>query len=513
MTPENNHKQDSLTKQSLLLSAGRTIAFGLNIFVPVLLVRIFGKSEYGLYKQLLLIFSTLFSIGELGISQSLYYFLPRCPDQRARIMTQTFVIVLGTGLLIWTGMVLFRSPIGRLMNAPELVRFLPLLGLYTCLMIGASFLETGMIAEGKARWASVVVILSQFLNSLILVVTALIFDDLFIVIAGATLFAALRFCTQFVFLLKRYGISLRVLRFSMLKEQLRYSLPIGAGNAAWMIQGKLHQYFVSGFFNPAVFAVYAVGCFKLPLLDIITSSVGSVMIPAISRHQKDGNTQRILEIWNRAIKKMNLLLFPVFVFFLITADEFITILFTTEYAGSIPIFRIGLVLILISSINTGAVLQAYAETRYIMKIAILRLPVTAVLLWVCIHLWGVIGAMTADALALVLFRFIVLKKVARVLRLPFTRVIDWRMNGRILALATWSGLPLLLIKELPIELPLFRLMVCGVTYPLLYGLLVFRSQCLEDHEKSELIKRVAQVYGMLKRLVNVRHSTGGCANK
>ena len=503
----NNHSNgDSLTKQSLFLTAGRSVAYGMNMVVPVLLVRIFDQSEYGLYKQLFLIFSTLFSVGQLGMSQSLYYFLPRHPEDRNRIMTQTFFFVLITGLILWVGMVVFEFSIGRFMNAPAMTAFMPLLGLYTFLMIGASFLETGMIAEGNARWASVVVVLSQFLNSSILVLSSLLFKNLYMLFAGATIFAALRFGGQCIYLFKRYNISHRTVNFSLFREQLKYSLPIGAGNVAWLIQGKLHQFFISAFFNPAIFAVYAVGCFKLPLLDIITGSVGSVMVPAISRHQKDGDTRRILEIWNRAIKKMNLMLMPVFVFFFFTAEVFITVLFTADYADSVPIFRIGLFLILISSINTGAVLQAYAKTRYVMNIALLRLPVTAGLLWVFIQQWGVLGAVSADVLAMVAFRLVVLGKVARVLGLPFSKVIDWSMNGRILLMALLAGMPVLVLTHLIADSPLLCLAASGIIYPLLYGILMVRSTCLAREEKAELIENVTLLLNGIKRMGRVRAS-------
>jgi O-antigen/teichoic acid export membrane protein len=303
---------------------------------------------------------------------------------------------------------------------------------------------------------------------------------------GAILFSISRFAVQCIYLARKYGISLKKSDFKFWKEQLFYSIPIGLGNVSWLLQTRLHKYFVSFAFNPKMFAVYSVGCFKLPLLNIITSSVGNVMIPAISRCQKEGNRTQILNIWNNAIRKMNLFLFPTSVFFFIMAHEFIVVLFTPDYTESIPIFRISLLAVFISGINSGAILQAYAETKYLMKLAFVRLPVTAAALYYFMNTWGVLGAVAADVLAIICFRLIVLGKVSKILDLPISKIIEWQINVRILLVGIISGLPLLLIKVFLKLPPLVLLISAGLVYGVTYLVLSIQFDNVHKCETEAL---------------------------
>lgn len=68
--------RESTFRPALLLMAGRTFASAATLLIPVTLVRVFDRTEYGTYKQLFLVFATLYSIALVGLSDSLYYFIP-----------------------------------------------------------------------------------------------------------------------------------------------------------------------------------------------------------------------------------------------------------------------------------------------------------------------------------------------------------------------------------------------------------------------------------------------------
>src|SRR5262245_59419358 len=65
----------SVLKPALLLMCGRTLAFAATFFIPVVLVRFFDPTQFGTYKQLMLIYSTAYLIAQAGMASSLYYFL------------------------------------------------------------------------------------------------------------------------------------------------------------------------------------------------------------------------------------------------------------------------------------------------------------------------------------------------------------------------------------------------------------------------------------------------------
>jgi O-antigen/teichoic acid export membrane protein len=110
--------KQTLTQQTALLFFGNALALVFGLAIPVILVRVFPKEEYGLYQQIFLIFMTLLPFGQMGVTQGLYYFLPREPDKKDAIVVQTFIFVIAAGALCFFLLVGFRSILSSMMNSP-----------------------------------------------------------------------------------------------------------------------------------------------------------------------------------------------------------------------------------------------------------------------------------------------------------------------------------------------------------------------------------------------------------
>src|SRR5215470_12384198 len=123
------------------------------------------------------------------------------------------------------------------------------------------------------------------------------------------------------------------MRFSsqVLRTQLSYAIPFGAAALILRVYSDLHNYFVSYTFGAALYATYAIGCFNLPLTDILSDSIGSVTLPRVSYLQHAGRTREIVELMARAVRKMAAVCLPVYVFLLVTAKPLIGLLFTDRY--------------------------------------------------------------------------------------------------------------------------------------------------------------------------------------
>jgi len=491
-------KKKSLSEQSLYLALGRSLTLFLNMLNPIILVRVFSKEEYGLYGQLMLIFTTLLPLGQMGLTQGLFYFLPREPDRKDSVLLQTLLLLLLLGGVVLGVLSIFSLPIASLFHNKAMEQYLPLLGIYSFFMIVSSLLETSMIAEGRSRTASVVLVLSQAMHTTTLILAALATRNIRFIMYALLIFSCSRFIVQGVYLKRKYNLSIKNINIHFWKEQLAYSMPIGFGNTAYLLQGRLHSFLISFLFDPSTFAVYSIGCYNLPFLSIVTASVSDVMIPQLSVCQKRGEKERILEIWNNAVRKVNLLLFPIFIFFAFMAEEILTILFTKNYGGSVPIFRINLLNILISGINTGAILSAYAETAYLMRIGFLRLPLTMAIVYVFTNMWGVLGAVSANVLISVGFRLVVLAKVGKVLHYPFRQVIEWGRNAKILLVAFMAGLPLIPIKAFTVGRPLLSILTAAALYPLCFGIFAMISKIIEKTEWVAVMNFLSDKYSRIK---------------
>ena len=128
-----------------------------------------------------------------------------------------------------------------------------------------------------------------------------------------------------------------------------------------MAQNDIHNYFVGHKFSSADYAIYAYGCFEVPLIAMLSESVTSVLIPRMNKLQLAGDHDEMIRLTARASQKLALFYFPIYVFLMITAKTFIITLFTQEYAASADIFVINITMLPFMVIITDPILRSYKE--------------------------------------------------------------------------------------------------------------------------------------------------------
>ena len=125
----------------------------------------------------------------------------------------------------------------------------------------------------------------------------------------------------------RFGRFWTTFDWTLFKAQLANALPFGIGGLAFATQADLHNYFVSHYFDPAQFAIYAVGCFQLPLLGMLFESVVSVLTPEVARRHAKADYDGII-LCGRSGSQLCLFFVPMYVLLFVVRHEFISTLFT-----------------------------------------------------------------------------------------------------------------------------------------------------------------------------------------
>ena len=98
--------------------------------------------------------------------------------------------------------------------------------------------------------------------------------------------------------------------WALLRYQLAYALPFGMAVLVEIVQASLPQYAVSHLFDPATFAIFAVGCLQIPLVDFAASPTSDVMMVKMQERLAEGRKQAVVEIWHDTTWKLALLFFP-----------------------------------------------------------------------------------------------------------------------------------------------------------------------------------------------------------
>ena len=86
------------------LMLGRGAATVLSFALPLILTRLLPQTEFGTYKQVWLVVTTAYFMLQLGLAQSLYYFLPRKDGQQRAWVTQASFSLLTLGAICAVGL-------------------------------------------------------------------------------------------------------------------------------------------------------------------------------------------------------------------------------------------------------------------------------------------------------------------------------------------------------------------------------------------------------------------------
>src|SRR5947209_20414099 len=82
------------------LVLSRLASMALTFCLPLALVRLLDPAAFGTYKQFFLVGQTLLLVGQIDLTQSLYYFLPRGGAHRGVYVAQVLFLLSGLGALV-----------------------------------------------------------------------------------------------------------------------------------------------------------------------------------------------------------------------------------------------------------------------------------------------------------------------------------------------------------------------------------------------------------------------------
>jgi O-antigen/teichoic acid export membrane protein len=212
------------------------------------------------------------------------------------------------------------------------------------------------------------------------------------------------------------------------------------------------------------------------------------MIPRVSGLQQLGNRTEIVQITAGAMRKLAVVYFPLYVFLLLMAREFITVLFTTAYLKSWPIFIVNLSLVPIGILVTDPILRAYTEQRYfLLRVKIAIFIMLFIVLWFGIPHFGLLGVIGVVIGANVFERLIAAVRTAQVLKIGRHDAPSFGDIPKLAAAAIGAGaITAAVYLVLAGVKPLVVLCICAAVYALCYGIaiLLLRIPTVKEREHA-----------------------------
>jgi O-antigen/teichoic acid export membrane protein len=478
----------TLTSRAAWLVLGKTVAFALAFVLPLLLVRRLSQYEFGLYKQIFLFVTTAMALLPLGLHMSAYYYLPREPGWAKQVVLNIVLFEIVIAAVACVVIVIFPSLLSALFKSDDIARFASPIALAVLMFVISALLDHMMLARGETKLATAIVAGSQLTKTVALLGAAILFGTVRSLLYASIIQASIQSLALLLYLRSRFPSFWRAFDFNIFREQLAYALPLGIAAELWFLQTTLDNFFVSYTFGPAQYAVYAIGCFQLPLVVIVTESLGLTTVPRVSLLQKEGKMREILELLTRLMRKQSVIFLPLYVFLLVVGREFIVLLFTRQYLQSWPIFAVNLVLVPLAIISsaTDPVMRAYSEHRYfLLKMRVALITTLALSLWFGTSRYGLVGAISIMGVINVIQALIIAVKTGSILRL---RLNDWLLFkdlGKIGLASLIAGAVTYLLKatitgSAPFIVFSVSALVFGIVY--LLCLLLFRTPTADERD-------------------------------
>lgn len=495
--PAGNAKPASINKQALTLIFGRGLASSFTFLIPIVLARYLAPAEYGTYKQIFLVYSSLFMVLPFGIIQSLYYFVPKEPERMRTYLVQAFLFLQGSGLIALLFLAFFGKSISRYLNNPDLEPYLFQMGLFIFLMLSSAYFEALLISAQKIGQAALLGFVSEATKTASMLIPLILTGHLSDLMWGMNLFAFFRFCFVLVYVFRGYSLSWRDIQWPAFRAQMAYSIPFGFAVILQVSQDKFHQYVVAYSYSAAVFAVYSVGMFQLPIVELIYTPMSQLLIVRMAALRQRSTREEIITLWFDITKKLAMVFFPVFVFLQLMAHELIVLLFTPTYLTAIPLFRVSLLSLLTAIFLTEGVLRAYAETHFILKTTFMKLALTLILIFPFLAWFGLSGGVITLIVVLVMAKIWMLWKISHLIPLSLADLLPWRDLFSIAFFSVLCAIPVLFVKSFGIESTLVLLGVSAAIYSLFYLIFLLTSHLVTFDEKREIARMVRRVGALL----------------
>jgi O-antigen/teichoic acid export membrane protein len=258
-----------------------------------------------------------------------------------------------------------------------------------------------------------------------------------------------------------------------LRRQLAYSLPFGLAFAIIIPQQQFHLYFVSANVSAAAFAIYSVGCFQLPLVDMLYTPVSEILQLGIAEHDRAGDRDGPARLFREASARLAFFFVPCVALLYVCGPTLLTFLFTPRYRDSVPIFRLAILAIPLAALPLDGVMRARAQNRFVLAVSVVKLASTVPLVVFGFRSYGLTGAVGGWIAAEALARGILLLRAGRLFG-GLRHALPWRtlaFQSAAAALAAPAGLAALRATSALRSTGgqgLVRLILCGSVFALAY---------------------------------------------
>jgi O-antigen/teichoic acid export membrane protein len=462
----------TLSDKAGFLIAANFIKYAVGFTLPMLMVRLLDKADYGTYQQLLLVNSMALGLLTMGLPSSIFYFYNRQADAaKSALVVQTLAMLCIAGAVAAVGIAVATPAIATQTSNPALGSLLPLYAVAIGLMLAGEHFTSFMVAQDRYGAAVGFETFETLVRVLTLIAPIALGYGMQGLVVAAVLYAAGRFIVRSLWVMRtgRHPVrSLSAARAAtFVPTQLAYSIPLWLTSIVGVAGGMLDRAIVAGAFKPIDFAIYSVGAFAVPLDVIFQASVADVLRATLPPLVQRGDLAEVARLLREAVRKLALIMLPSFVFLFGFADEFITLLFTNQYADSVHVFRIYLFGLPLFMFVLSLIPQVFGWTGINLKIVIASTVLHVILSFTLLKTVGFYGPALSSVISSYLSVAIYLWVALKLTKAPLPRLVPLPEIAKTFACAA-VGLAAAWMAGTPAPTKLFNLVLHGALFTVVF---------------------------------------------
>jgi O-antigen/teichoic acid export membrane protein len=471
--------------------AGTLFANAIGFLLSIVLARLLGAEQLGLYFLASAVVAVLVAVSFLGLDGGISRFVPIALAQRDKARVWG-ILQIGIGVPVLLSLtlafiLLFAAEFlaNRVFNEPSLAPVLRLFSLVIPRMVLARCLA--LVAQGFKR-LQIEAYSKSIAGTLIRVVLSVILLVLGFGVMGVV-FAQLVAVTATTAMLLYFVRRLVPLNRSLMSahrnigEMFRFSLPLYFSRLLNKFGGSFETLVLGSFGVAADVGVYSAVLRISGVGNMFFGSVKKTSTPVISELHSQGKYGELERFYQTTTKWAIMFNLPIFCTILLFADPLLSIFGTDFTVGAMGLIVLGAAALFNAGTGAcGTVVNMTGHSKLSSVNSIIYLSVTLILDFLLIPRWGLIGAAWAGALTVVINNTLRLIEVYFLIPglLPFNRSFLKLPAAGLMAV----GLTYLLTRLLPIDLPLLQFAIMA---PIMWAFYIIAILMLKLSDEERLI--------------------------
>lgn len=396
-------------------------------------------NEYGSFRYMLMMMSIAVSLGTLGFSQAIFYYLN---TSKTAQLAYDYINALRIGLLISAAAVVFILSIYQWMMSSSTPFFdwnryyfwmilLIIPGIFQSVELNI-FLSMRRVGSYFINTLTIQTVKLGLLFIAYTMKAALIHYVLILVITGILPSIFNNFYIQRFFAEEKFSI-----RWELLRNLWRYGLPIGIGLFFGVIMTHTDKLLLSYLLNDSLsIARISNGNFEVPLITVFYTSFSAIAFPLMLKAYNDGNTKELLSVRNNYQREVTLILYPIVIALIVWSPSLIPLLFGSTYQSSALFFAIYAITFFYRFNSYHDIFLITNKTKYISIIQGVELVFHIGLTYILISAYGLIGASIAHLITNTIYAFVCTLISRNLLKVKMTDIIPFWYLYKILFIAS-----------------------------------------------------------------------------